>query len=428
MNKDLRLDKFYTRGILDLVKNPGVLFLVAAVTFCAVGAYIHPAYLKKVVWSKQVTQCGKLENNTAQIECAFKPITEAIKSEGLEVGMEVFAEAYTTLRSFVVTGCHKHAHRVGDIAYYQVYFGQKDLSTINFPQSTTACGYGFYHGFLEHLIQDNNTHEFVTNTCEYLSERYGSTMRDMRITCYHGAGHGLMLGHVQKIAEKDWGNVREFVTYPFSQCDLLSKANELEKEQCKEGLFNLIADWREAKQYGFQAEADGNLFSMCDRLPQNMHKSCYFEVAQKVDRASDNDPVKLVGIAKAVQDKDQIPVVFSVGIAGIMQRVIVEEDGYKKIIASCSKLDDPFVSLCMTSVINGFFEHGEPQKEYVKALGICTLPEIEKKGMQEMCYEAVSQRLLRFYTKDKIENICRMFPSTYRDSCLKKITERGGSQ
>ncbi len=398
-----------------------LLILILGTIGAGIWAYTHPLYLKEITWKHQIMQCGQLEKDADQIECAFKPITEALMTAGIEAGMDTFADAYIELPAFVASGCHHQAHRVGDIAYYHLYYGQNDLDALTFSQNTTACGYGFFHGFLEHLIQDHPSAAFVTQTCEYLSDHYGEQMRDIRLTCYHGAGHGFMLAATEQVKKSQWGNVYAFTHKAFSECDILPRASTEEKEQCKEGIFNLIADWRDDGQYGFVRPQDYVFFSVCDSLPQTMHHACYYEIAQKLDRISGEDPQRLAALVRTVKDADEIIRIFSVGIAGIMQQVIQDKVKYEAVIASCSKLESTLFSKCILSTVNGLFEHGEPQKEYVKAMEVCTFKEIQDTPMEQECYDTVANRLLRFYDKSHSLMVCALFPSAFKDGCIATV-------
>jgi hypothetical protein len=399
------------------------LIALATLTLALIAAaLIYPKPLQSFLMSRELAAC-ETENDdaAAQIECAFRLIERTIDTKGLSAGMEAFTQSYTAITAFADTGCHKHAHRVGDIVYYKMYRPLNDLTKLDFPQSTTACGYGFYHGFMEHLIQDHPTIEFVTETCDYLSLRYGATMGDIRTICYHGAGHGLMLAWVEGRPRSQWGDAYALSAKPVAQCEALPSANEREKEECKEGIFNLIADWRDDKQYGFSLKKGESLFALCDRLPRTMRHACYYEMAQKVDKPSELDPVKLAAIAMGIVYPEYTQVVFDVGIAGIMQQVIAEGDRYKDVLASCVSLEERFSRACIESAVHGLYEHGEPQREHERAQEACRHEGVRGGPLEEACYTAVSGSLLRFYPKEKALSICEGFPEAYARACTEQI-------
>lgn len=52
---------------------------------------------------------------------------------------------------------------------------------------------------------------------------------------------------------------------------------------------------------------------------------------------------------------------------------------------------------------------------------MCEVESVVERGMRSFCYERVSLRLNRFYTKDKIRSICGEFPEDVRDFCEVQI-------
>lgn len=360
--------------------------------------------------------CRSVAADDNQIECIFRVISAEMKTHGVSAAMDVFAQAYEMSAPFVDGGCHRQAHRVGDLAYYGTYIGREDMDAMEFPQSTTACGYGFYHGFLEHLIQDHPDPAFVDRTCTYLNARLGATMGDIRLTCYHGSGHGFVLSQIEKLKKGDWGNIRKFSDKPFALCGQLKLASDIDREQCYEGIFNVIVDSMSDGAYGFTYNYE-HPFRACDALPEKEWRPCYYEMSQKLDKPSHNDPVQLEALAAQAKTPELALWSFRTGIAGIIQQVIGRGEEYKHILEECGALSDTMYRACMGSIINGLYEHGNPQKEYEKALSVCTEASVTAHHATEECYKTVSIRLPRFYTDEKIQTICTEYPDAYRASC-----------
>jgi hypothetical protein len=352
------------------------------------------------------------QSGDQQIECVFGVIEKNLLERGVAGGFEIFSQAYERYPAFVATGCHRHAHRVGDLVYYRLYVGAEDFDSIDFPQSTTACGYGMYHGLLEHLIQDHPLPSFVTETCHYLTKRLETTMNDIQLTCYHGAGHGFTLAEAERTPKSDWGSISAFTKYPLEQCDALTEATATDIEQCKEGVFNVVVDWMDLKQYGF-AYNDEAPFAACSVAPASSTEACYYEMAQKLDRLAAHDPVRLADIVAGISDTHLRELSFSVGIAGVVQNVILQ-GGQRQAIERCRTLSDAYYLACMQSIVHGMFEHGSPQREYVEALNLCA----EVPSDTAECYRAVAGWLPRFYTPDERLAVCAQFPAEYKDACI----------
>lgn len=359
------------------------------------------------------------EKQDEQIQCWLDIMRAEMRDDGIGAAMKVFSYVYNTYPTFSATGCHVHAHRVGDMAYYEFYLANPDLDALEFPQETASCGYGFYHGFFEHLIQDNPDPSYITSTCTYFHERLGHMLGDMRQICYHGSGHGLMLARTEEVTNDDWGNAQAFATKPLEQCEKLSEATVREKEECREGIYNVLVDWMEGKEYGFVYN-DIHPFAVCDELQNyDWKKACYYEMSQKLDRVSARDPVQLVKIIAPIQDPKLQRTALLVGIAGMMQSV-ANTNAYESFMRTCAQLGEKSRNDCAIGVISGLFEHGLPQEEYVNAIRACRLEEIGSSGMAASCWKEVSNKLIRFYTPQRVQEICPEFPEEYRSLCSKK--------
>lgn len=372
---------------------------------------------------RAIEGCKAAKAGAPQTECIFEVLTTEIKARGVGATMEAFTLAYETFPEFVSGGCHRQAHRVGDLAYYNLYIGSEDLERIDLPQSTTACGYGFYHGFLEHLIQDQPRPEFVDEVCAYLTNRLGETMGDIRITCYHGAGHGFALAHRETLGQPDWGNFKAFTEGPAQRCREMPEAESADVQQCLEGIYNVIVDTMELGEYGFAYDYE-RPFRQCDTAIPADWAACYYEMAQKLDRASGLDPVKLSALADQGKRKDLQDMAFRVGIAGVVQQVIVQENGFASVLARCTELPQGRFNDCLKSVINGLYEHGSPQEEYKKALSACTQESVAYRNAESLCYETVALRLPRFYGNERIAQICPEFPQEHRGLCESMMEDR----
>ena len=401
--------------------TPALGFVIAALL---AGAAVHTGYhmLPSVQLADASKACiGDENNNASHIDCWYDLIHDTFTESGLQSAMRAFMYIYETQPEFASTGCHRHAHRVGDAVYYEQYVPVQSLDAINFPQETTACGYGFFHGFIEHLIQDHPTSEFITDTCQHLTDRLADRMGDIRITCYHGAGHGLMLAQAEMVSRSEWGQVLSFVQVPLLQCEALPEANESEIEECKEGVFNILVDWMEIDDYGFTYDTESP-FAVCDQFKQKHQKACYYEMAQKIaGLVSDSDPVEIAEFISSVESDELRKMSFTVAVAGVMQSVAaLGPDGYMPVLERCVLLSDDLLGACLRSVANGLFEHGSPQEEYKEAVGFCHSPIVQATSVSEVCWRTVGAKLYRFYPSNKREDICRSFPLVYRHYCNDK--------
>ena len=354
-------------------------------------------------------------DDDSKIECWMDVIRGELQNNGLAPAMKTFRQIYDAYPFFANSGCHRHAHRVGDMVYYEHYLAFNDLTKIDFPPETTSCGYGFYHGFLEHLVQDNANPKFIDTTCTYLHQRLGSTMGDIRATCYHGSGHGIALAKAGDIPNAEWGKATVFIDKPLDICEALSKATSYETDECRQGVFNVLVDWMETKEYGFSYD-DKHPFAICNTQPERRKFACYYEMSMKLDRVADYDPRNLAKVLKTVSIARFRDTGFRVGIAGMVQHV-VGVNGQDDIFAQCSELNDAYVGMCAQSIVSGLFEHGRPRAEYEAAHAFCSSKPVIDRGVEKLCWEEFSARLHRFYQNDEGRKLCNMVPEAYRTQC-----------
>lgn len=401
------------RNVLGIL---GVLVVVGAgVSILYMNHASHPAL------AAAIDECLLIENENQEIDCLYRALEDELHDNGIEASMHAFRESYRRSHAFASTGCHRHAHRIGDMVYYDVYWSKGyTVPEIDFPQETTACGYGFFHGFLEHLVQDQPDPTFVTKVCEGLREKYTDTMGDIGLTCYHGSGHGFTLAQLDEVSESEWGTLRPFVRIPAQKCESLSQAQAHEKEECLEGIFNVIVDWMEDGEYGFSYNYDKPL-ALCNTVRPGLQKACYYEMAQKLDFAADLDAQKLRALVSVAPNHLLERLAFQVGIAGFVQQRVAKDDGYTYVLKQCNQMNDPWHLYCIESLVNGLYEHGEPQYEYERPLALCRDPLINSnEAGQELCYAKTAERMPRFYAPEKIEKVCQLFPAEYTELCHKQ--------
>lgn len=348
----------------------------------------------------------------SKIECWLGIVRDTLRDDGLAEAMRVFREIYDTQPAFANSGCHRHAHRVGDMVYYEHFLAEQDLTKIEFPPETGSCGFGFFHGFLEHLIQDHPSAEFITETCDYLDATLTPTMGDMRITCYHGSGHGLALATAERVPMDAWGEASVFIDEPLQVCESLPAASAEEIEECQEGVFNVLVDWMETDEYGFSYDANA-AFALCEAQPRNRQHACYYEMAMKVDRASGFDPRGIARIAESIESTEFRDTVFKVGVGGLVQHVIADGT-HEDIFSKCTELARHFMEQCAASITDGLFEHGRPRFEYEGAREFCSSEIVRTHAADRACWKAFAGKLRRFYDDETARVQCTIIPESYR--------------
>lgn len=376
----------------------GLLLLVAIPFF----AFITFTIYEKERFAERLDACN---SDTLALSAKIDDIMrEKFSTEGTAAAFEVFETVYKNYPDFADSGCHRHAHRVGDMAYYFDYLTHRELALVDFPKGATACGYGFYHGFFEHMVQDRPESEFVEGMCEYAKENLVDVAPAIGQTCYHGSGHGFLLARADEIlAEHQWANIDAFIMKPLEQCEQLQGISEEEMRECREGVYNVFTDWMATGEYGLSLNKN-DPYALCKAQRDDRQKDCYAEMSQKLDWFSDYNPQKMVEIIQAVPRQEFQGLMMAVGVAGLVQHNPLESQ--EEILKACVTITDKILRRnCIYGIIGGLAEHSTPGSDYRGALEFCALslvPDDEVEG----CYKTVLAKLDRFFTRDELNTRC----------------------
>ena len=367
--------------------------------------------------------CDQHETQNQKIDCWNDVVDSRVQKEGIVGGIREYSRLYR-FSDFAQSGCHKRSHWLGDRMYYES-LTSKDSSReeIIFPDGSALCGYGMITGFFEHYIQNlkPRTLESITQTCEYFGTQYGSSMRDIQVTCYHAAGHGLLYAHAEELPRQSWGSTHEFVDEPLRTCDTLPKATDFEKDNCRNGVFHVLVDLMTAKQFGFAYDAE-HPFLLCEDFKKLYKSSCYYGMLQPLNQVTHADLGALVSLYTSIVEPVLRDRVFWNGIAG-MERLRLGTNGHVQLLDECAFLDGHLFSLCVKGIVFMLFEDGPPGKEYVVAQSICTMPLIEKNGAIDSCWNVFEQRIRRLYPPKKAGELCKLEPVDRQASCVTNVTE-----
>lgn len=351
----------------------------------------------------QIHACSLEPSSTTKIDCWHQVVRDTFDTSGTQKAFDVFESIYETYDVFANTGCHRHAHRVGDMAYYFDYLTHRELDEVEFPKNANVCGYGFYHGFFEHLIQDNPSVEYVTQMCTYMIERLEGIAPAIAQTCYHGSGHGFLLARVDTLTKPEQWSLKAFTEEPLHACETLPEATQHQKDECRQGVYNVIVDWMADEEFGLTYDQH-TPFAFCDGEPYGRQADCYYEIAQKVDGLAGHDPYKASEIALKARRADLRPDIVSTAVAGMVQHDT--QGDQSTLLESCRSIVDPTLKdSCIVGIVGGLVEHDTTANNYRKALTFCGQPSLMEPE-KEACLHALEFSVNRFKSSDEILKLC----------------------
>jgi hypothetical protein len=326
----------------------------------------------------------------AQQECVFGAIEQELKAKSTGDALKLFKTALPILLAGNPKLCHDLAHRVGDITYFNLYIFDPDAVTFTYPPESMTCDYGFYHGFYEHYFQERPNTETILKTCGALPSGPEPYKRVIRQTCFHGAGHGLVLAQIDHIPQDKWGDWHTFTDKPLAQCAQLTGLQYDEFSRCPLGIFAEIAQWRLLNNYGFNFDgpADHRFDECLTYASADTQKYCMMTNAIVSDIAF-GAPATL-DACKAVKGKDNF-------------------------------------ESCVGGTILGLYINGADEARVRTGLSLCTDAGIAARGATDMCYVNQEWALAAYFTDAQHEAYCTLFPEPYRSArCLLPQFEGNG--
>ena len=187
--------------------------------------------IKITLQKKQSNICQNLNSTSQKLQCWEELIGSTLNSGGIDQAFKIVEQLYQEDPVFI-SNCHDFVHLIGEKAY-QKFSNQQDF---NFSSKTYYCGYGFYHSFMESLIDDGEDFEKARQFCDLVDRKIHSQNADAKGACYHGIGHGAADNHDQNTFKDE----TELTSNALDLCEKVSEENVF-LNRCSSGVFNVLA-------------------------------------------------------------------------------------------------------------------------------------------------------------------------------------------
>lgn len=352
-----------------------------------------------------LTACHNDPSPERQVACWADGLAALLENRGTGAAFETLAELYAREPNFAKS-CHPFVHRLGAAAYRIFAAG----GAIEASPGTTACDYGFYHGFIETLIATTGSLAAASNFCRTLDANLPAPP-DTSSPCYHGIGHGLT--NVHDAAR--WGDTRRIAAEALAICETASY-READLDDCSSGVFNGIAQSALRGQYGLAVNTDDPLW-LCREQPERHQSFCYGHFARIILQLADGD------LLAAADRLDDMPDLHAIHATVLLSNLAVIYGNFGASagpgfpgIAACRSLRSAWRQLCVTSYVAGLIQNGAPGAEHVAAIAACrSLP---MAGEQEWCFLEIVARFQARYTPARLAEICREIRSELASPCV----------
>jgi len=305
-----------------------------------------------------VADCEKQGPKTQQ--CLNDLVISTGEEKGLEAGFDALAAVYVANQEFAGT-CHGTTHELGIQAFNVFEKG----GTLSLNDKTSYCGFGFFHGFMEILLQTGKDLSEARVFCEDAVDKLRSSIAGVTAGCYHGIGHGVVDG----TDPAKWGDDSLFIEDGIELCEKLT-TDEDDRERCASGVFNALAIAYDDPKYDLSPDPKDPYRICRKQTTEFTRKSCYDQLNGFINRLY---PVftDALRIAEMKSETAYREMAISAVAGYRAQPALVEERELAEFIADCDVLSAIWRNACAKSFAVGLIEFGNPKREYIVAVDTC---------------------------------------------------------
>lgn len=345
------------------------------------------------------SQCENIALS-AKPKCWDDLLSVTAKKKGFDEAFQLFVKLYNTDPT-VPKACHGWAHILGKTAFDEYQSTKK----INLRKEVSYCGYGFFHGFIERLLQTTQDPKMVKQFCINASKQLGEQAPGTYTNCIHGIGHGSV--DVDTVA--NYGDFQRMINPGLKKCELLLQ-DPGDLRNCFDGAFNAMQQYTYKGDYKLVLNRE-DLFKICRNQEERHKPSCYYEFTGLISDVTHNDFAKAAGmiLRENLSDAENNTVFWKLS-ADFMQDDIVNPDQLKNVV-QCRVLPQKVKGACFDGVVGGFLAHGAPGKEHIKALAFCAKDYLTEDERIE-CYQITLGQLAT-----RNSPICKSVDSKYQKYC-----------
>lgn len=391
-------------------KRVPLLWIVLFTSLCAVisvGLMIFTSlknYQTKNTSLLDSKKCLSIENSQSRQICQADQLDQILLAGNIIGAFDLISDYYQKDLTFKKE-CHSFSHRIGEKGY-EFFSRNKE---IKLGDNTSHCGFGFYHGFMEALVQKTNDMAQARELCNYIALQMYQTDKKAEAACYHGIGHGVVDGS----DPRSRGDPYKIVEPGIVVCEKLT-TNRLFLYQCAGGIFNSLAIMYTNSQNGLQRNQE-DPFKVCYKFKGRILDACLSQMNTYVISLADKD-LKKAGMYLHQIPKDYNPSHATDSTVSFLAAFKQDPAGYGDIIKECQSFRSGLVNNCIDGYAAGLIEFGPPGKEYEAPLVFCK-HQLLTENQQDSCFKRSLQYLDAIYSSNQFEAICEMVDIRHQVYC-----------
>ncbi|OGG79632.1 hypothetical protein A3A39_02295 [Candidatus Kaiserbacteria bacterium RIFCSPLOWO2_01_FULL_54_13] len=365
--------------------------------------------------------CLELDSGP-RFECFQELVNETARTGNYAEAFTIVAHAYELDPDFAAN-CHASAHEIGKIAYDRFRRGEASI----FTSRASACGYGFYHSFMEKLFADGRAAEEAQDFCGYLGEELSLETVDARGACYHGIGHGTVDGTDPRL----WGDPRALVREGIGMCEAVAGSLPDIPEgygplfRCVSGTYNALEILSQNEKYNLEVLAE-DPFGFCNDERHTYRRACYTNMIPALLRLRLEDFRSVLSEIENIQD---ITDVVRARLVGDLFHEFIRlhlgdgRDAGASAIPLCKGMRDTLRIGCIEGLSGGYLKYGAPKHEAEGMLHFCALAELSEEESLA-CFRYGLTRLRNHYSPDEARAVCLRAPEEFRRFCERESAHK----
>lgn len=351
--------------------------------------------------------CLRQTAGADRLRCAQELLAARLTRSGIAAAFGLLAELYRSDPLFAAE-CHGFVHEIGKAAYREFRAGQRP----SLPRETAFCGYGFYHGFMETLLQAGGSLAAARRLCDSVGAELAASAPGARNACFHGIGHGLGDQHDARFS----GDIQAMLDPALRVCDSISKTR-LELYLCSSGVFNAIEILSSSGQYGLSiAKADP--FQVCRNQEERFRNACYTNMIPAVLAVTDNRFSESAQFVETIGETEYaVTAVEALAAEQIRLQIKNDTPTLEDATRACRGLGARLRIPCIRGLLVGLMKYGPPETEYEGALEFCRSALLSGEERESCFHRLLSNEIHVYYSPVKARNICSRIEAAYQKYC-----------
>lgn len=368
-----------------------------------------------LLWSARPNFANCDEAGANRQRCFAEEIDKVLSAKGLDSAFDALV-AYSNKDADFATACHGNAHEIGKVAYQLFAKGGE----ITYTSKMSYCGYGFFHGFVEALLDDTGNLKQAIAFCGSLGSNLKGSVSGGTDACFHGIGHGA----TDATDPRAWGNLGEMIAPAMELCKQLPKENYADY-LCETGAYNSLEILSTDAKYRLKSLTE-DPYAFCNSEPRARREGCYTNMIPSVLRLYTDDVGKASGyILPRIIYPDDITIgdfrIDEMVILSLFQEFLRLHLGQADLAAEGMKLCRGFSSdrlrlACIQGLSGGYMKYDTPETAYKNWLSFCEDAALHE-DEQHACFGFVLERISLWYDRPHASAICESVPEQYKSYC-----------